>query len=312
MTRYRSSEPREKIGPDRKFPQDPDQRTIAQRAAEQAGATTAAIRRSFIARPEPDPAGPVPPMARMLRGSGGRGGTTRLKLYLSLLWLARGRERPVFGYPAQQLAALLGLPAPGTAGARRVQDALRWLHEQNFVALDRRPGDVTRVHLLDDAGSGTVYRDPGSLTSPQSKLSRTEREQHFYVQLPSEYWTNGWITHLSGAATAMYLAALREERGPARAPVWISPRIGREQYNLSDETRTKGLKELVDNSLLALERRPVPQTAFDERYRARNIYRLIPDGLTNIHHSITRADRPPAADNLFAPSDRFQDLQVDD
>jgi hypothetical protein len=52
-------------------------------------------------------------MARILR-SGGRGGASRLKLYLSLLWLARNRrrERPVFSHPAQHLAALLGLPNP--------------------------------------------------------------------------------------------------------------------------------------------------------------------------------------------------------
>jgi hypothetical protein len=166
-------------------------------------------------------------MARIPRGSGGRGGATRLKLYLSLLWLAPDRERPVFTYPAHQLAALLDLPNPDRAGARRIQDALRWLHEQSFVALDRQPGNVTRVHLLDDAGTGTPYRDPGSLTCKKAGLSDREREQHSYVQLPGEYWTNGWVTHLSGAATAMYLAALRGERGPVHEPVWISPPPGR-------------------------------------------------------------------------------------
>ena len=209
-----------------------------------------------------DATSPAPPMARMLRG-GGRGGATRLKLYLSLLWLARGRQRPVFSYPAQQLAALLGLPDPDTAGTRRIQDALRWLHENSFVALDRRPGNASRVHLLDDAGSGTAYRDPGSLANKRARLAEPEpepeRERHFYVRLPREYWTNGWITHLSGAATAMYLAVLREQRGTIHEPVWISPRIGRDQYDLSDETRTKGLTELVDAELLALNADPPPR-----------------------------------------------------
>jgi hypothetical protein len=88
-------------------------------------------------------AGRSPACPRILRGSGGRGGAARLKLYLTLLWLARNRnrERPVFAYPAQQLATLIGLPGPATAGARRIQEALHWLADAGFVALDRRPGD---------------------------------------------------------------------------------------------------------------------------------------------------------------------------
>ena len=205
----------------------------------------------------------------------GRGGATRLKLYLSLLWLARNfsRERPVFAYPAQQLAALLGLPSPDAAGARRVQEALRWLAEAGFVALDRRPGDVTRVHLLDDAGSGDPYRPAGPLTTPAPKRSQKEREQHFYVQLDARYWTEGWITELSGAATAMLLACLYEQRGRPDEAIWVSPAAGRERYDLSDETRNKGLRELVDWGLLDLRRRPVPAASFfDERFRARNVY----------------------------------------
>ena len=137
------------------------QQDAARAAAVQAGADSAAVRWRFIARQEAS--APAPPMARILRGGGGRGGATRLKLYLSLLWLARSfnRERPVFAYPAHNLAALLGLPNPDTAGARRVQEALRWLENAGFVALDRRRGDVTRVHLLDDAGSGAAV--PASL-----------------------------------------------------------------------------------------------------------------------------------------------------
>src|SRR5947207_13688678 len=46
----------------------------------------------FISRPVPSD--PSPPLARILRGGGDRGGATRLKLYVSLLyvsllWLAR-------------------------------------------------------------------------------------------------------------------------------------------------------------------------------------------------------------------------------
>src|SRR5688572_19748264 len=96
-----------------KFARNELQLSVAQRAAEQAGARSAAIRYAFIARAEA--ADPSPPLARLLRGSGGRGGAVRLKLYLTMLWLARGRQDPVFAYPAQQYAALLGLPSPEQA-----------------------------------------------------------------------------------------------------------------------------------------------------------------------------------------------------
>ena len=253
------------------------QREAARAARTWAGADTAAVRWRFIARQ--DASEPSPPMARILRGDGGRGGAARLKVYLSLLWLARHRtlERAVFSYPARHLAALIGLPHPGGAGARRVQEALRWLDKKGFVALDRRPGDVTHVHLLDDAGSGEPYRPAGPLVTQAPKRSRSEREQHFYVQLDARFWTEGWVTKLSGAAIAMYLACLYEQRG-RDGEIWVSPRMGRERYDLSDETRNKGLRELTDQGLLGLARRPVPAASlFDERFRARNIYLIRPE-----------------------------------
>jgi hypothetical protein len=257
--------------PDRGFTPPPYQQDAARAAAVQAGAQSAAVRYRFIARQ--DAAAPSPPMARILRGGGGRGGATRLKLYLSFLWLARSasRDRAVFAYPAQQLAALLGLPGPGTAGARRVQEALHWLEKEGFVALDRRQGDVTRVHLLDDAGSGDPFLPAGPLSTQAPKRTQKDREPHFYVKLDARFWTQGWITELSGAAVAMLLACLYEQRGRPDEAIWISPRIGRERYDLSDETRNKGLRELVDWGLLELRRRPVP-ASFDERFRARNVY----------------------------------------
>ena len=248
------------------------QQEAAAAAAVQAGAASAAVRYRFIART--DPSAPSPPMARMLRGGGGRGGATRLKVYLSYLWLARSasRDRPVFAYPAHQIAALLGLPAPRSAGARRVQEALRWLEDEGFAALDRRPGDATRVHLLDDAGSGDPYQSPGPLAAPAPKRAQKDREPHFYVKLDARLWTEGWITELSGAAIAMLLACLYEQRGRADQPIWVSPAVGRERYDLSDETRNKGLRELAAAGLLDLLRRPVPAATFDERFRARNVY----------------------------------------
>ncbi|MEU0156976.1 hypothetical protein [Micromonospora fulviviridis] len=291
-----------------KFRRDPRQMETAHEAARHAGAAGAAIRWRFIART--DPTEQPPPMARILRGGGGRGGATRLKLFLSLLWLARGRPDPVFGYPAQQLASLLGLPSPSGAGARRIHEALKWLHGEGFIALEHRPGEAARIHMLDDAGSGAAYQAPGPLVTRSRKHS-TDREKHFYVQLKREFWTEGWISHLSGAAVAMYLAALHEERGKTGEAVWISPRIGRECYDLSDETRGKGLAELVNLGLLNLEKRPVPQASFDERYRARNVYRIVPNGLTKVHGK--SRDDLTSRDSLdpFAMSEDFSSYFAD-
>ena len=285
--------------PERDFVPPSYQQEAARAASDQAGAGSAAIRYRFIARQEAS--APSPPLARILRGGGGRGGATRLKVYLSLLWLTRNRnlERPVFAFPAQQLAALLGLPSPEDAGARRVQEALRWLAKEGFVALDRRPGDVTRVHVLDDAGSGEPYQPPGRLTTRAPRRSQKEREQHFYVQLDARFWTEGWITQLSGVAVAMYLACLYEQRGRSDEAIWVSPRMGRERYDLSDETRNKGLRELTDRGLLSLARRPVPATSFfDDRFRARNVYLIQPGAWARSkspqrHRSAPGAKVPP-------------------
>ncbi|MFH0245809.1 hypothetical protein ACGRHY_26110 [Streptomyces sp. HK10] len=40
---------------------------------------------------------------------------------------------------------------------------------------------------------------------------------------------------LPGAVIAMYLILLHEQRGQEKK-VWLSPRSGRERYDLSDET----------------------------------------------------------------------------
>lgn len=152
----------------------------------------------------------------------------------------------------------------------------RRLADAGFVALDRRPGDATRVHLLDDAGSGAPYQPAGGLTTPALRRTQQQRREHFYVQLDARFWTNGWITELSGTAVAMYLACLYKRRGRDET-IWISPQAGRDRYDLSDETRNKGLRELTDHGLLLLGRRPVPTASlFDERFRARNTYIIDP------------------------------------
>lgn len=241
-----------------------------QAMARAGGAKSAAVRYRFIARsgPEQDP----PPLARLLRGSGGRGGAARLQVYLSMLWLSRNEDKPVFAYPALQWALLLGYERPETAGARRVQEALRWLDGAGFVDVRRRKGASSAVHLLSDAGTGRPYVAPGPAIK---QTPRSQREEHLYVQLPAGLWIKGWIMELSGAAIAMYLVLLHEQRGEEKQ-VWLSPRIGRERYDLSDETRRKGLTELADRGLVEVSKRPLHQGLFEDHYRSRHVYDLNP------------------------------------
>ncbi|MFI9155699.1 hypothetical protein [Streptomyces sp. NPDC053367] len=245
----------------------------AQAKARAGGARSAAVRNRFIARggPEED----APPLARLLRGGGGKGGAARLKLYLSMLWLSRNEDAPRFDYPAHQWARLLGFDKPDAAGARRIQQALRWLDEQAFVRLQHRQGAPSAVHLLSDAGTGRPYEAPGPA---MKRLSRAQKQEHFYVQLPAGLWTQGWVMELSGAAIAMYLVVLHEKRGEEKT-VWLSPRIGQERYDLSDETRRKGLNELADHRLVSVRRRPVHQGLFEDHFRSRNVYDLNPEDL---------------------------------
>jgi hypothetical protein len=249
------------------------------------GANSAAVRYKFIARASEQEESP--PLARLLRGSGGRGGAARLKLYLSMLWMARNDNAPYFQHPAHQWARLLGFEDPDHSGARRIQDALRWLDGEAFVELKRRAGAPSEVRLLSDNGSGRPYEAPGMAIK---SVSRAQREEHLYVQLSAGLWINGWVMELSGAAVAMLLVILHEQRGAENKTVWLSPRVARERYDLSDETRRRGLVGLQSAGLVDVSKRPLHQGLFEDAYRKRNVYALDPKALD---------DQPP--DSPFEP-----------
>ncbi|MGW8863367.1 hypothetical protein ACWGNY_30855 [[Kitasatospora] papulosa] len=106
-----------------------------------------------------------------------------------------------------------------------------------------------------------------------------QKAANLYVQLAAGFWTKGWVQHLSGAAIAMYLVLLHEQMGEENKSVWIAPRMGQERFDLSDETRRKGLKDLVDQNLAVVRKRPLHQGLFNEAYRTRNVYDITPRGL---------------------------------
>ncbi|MFC1431363.1 hypothetical protein ACEZDB_11980 [Streptacidiphilus sp. N1-3] len=244
----------------------------ALRAAESAGNRArkrAQIRYRFVERENIEE--PVPPMARLLRG--GRGGQVRLKLYLSFLWMQTEDLGTPLGYPARAWATLFDLPDPSKAGARRITDAQSWLEEQGFVGVAARPGSGNLITLLDDSGNREPYVVPGAAAN-RERAEKGKSLQNRYIQLPGTFWTNGHITVLSGAAIAMLLALLCEKGASEEGTgMWFSPSDAERRFALSEDTRSKGLRELSEAGLVTTRRRPVNPTDFDVR-RMRNVHDL--------------------------------------
>ena len=230
-------------------------RRRAQSAATRVHHTAAPIRQGFI-RAEGN--GPTP-LARIIRG--GRSGEVRLKLYLSLLWIAR---RPPFetDFRAEAWAELLNLTSAETLGRRRVSDALQWLDTHGFVRVQRRPGRTSLVFLLDDAGRGRAYMPPGAVQGER------------YIKLPAGFWVNQWIVRLSGSAVVMFLILMDQYYSTGKRPeFWVSPGRARELYGLSKDTWTKGVAELARSGIVGIDRYPVNDDDFGWS-RLRNVYTL--------------------------------------
>lgn len=229
---------------------------------------TAPVRVAFVRRQ--DGSGARPPLAKLM--SVGRGNDVRLKLQLSFLWFAASPPHDLT-YPARAWATLLGLDDPDTNGARRVRQGITALREAGLVEVAARQGQPSTIYLLEESGSGDAYSLPGDA---YNRLRNTpDGWRHQYFQVPDALWTSGWLSVLSGAALAMLLV-LMAEQGPRSSDVdlWFSPRVARERYGLSDETRSKGLRELRAAGLITARRKAAQRDALDFR-RVRNTYRIV-------------------------------------
>ncbi|MET1035203.1 MAG: hypothetical protein ABWX68_08220, partial [Arthrobacter sp.] len=67
---------------------------------------------------------------------------------------------------------------------------------------------------------------------------------------------------------------------PATTAVWFSPKVVSERYNLSDDTRSKGMNELVDLGIVTVQRRAINPNDFDIE-RVRNTYTLDTNKIKN-------------------------------
>lgn len=191
----------------------------------------------------------------------------RLKLFLSMNLIAARAPHDVTRKPVSW-AALLSLADPDVNGARRIRDAINWLEHNKLIRTEKRPGGPPRVFLLSQLGTAGPYLRP-SLGGAR------------YVNVPVAFWQNGWIVTLSAPAIAMWLIT-KEMQGGRDSPdeVWVSPLVAKERYDLSDDTRTKGTRELASHGLLTIGRtKQGDEWRWD---RLRNTYWLNLDRLEDV------------------------------
>jgi len=83
-----------------------------------------------------------PPLAKLIFDGGGQGGGVRLRLYLYITLIATGRPYDIKKPPVPKAwAERLALP-PRT-GARRINDALAWLEDNELIKLTPNRGGPT-------------------------------------------------------------------------------------------------------------------------------------------------------------------------
>ncbi len=191
-------------------------------------------------------------MAEIVR----RGRERTLEQYLLAVALATGHPHDV-NRDSRIWARAVGLPenASGRAAVSR-----NWAFLRNLklvrVARKKRLASVT---LLREDGSGAPYTHPSKDRRPS------------YLQLPFEYWLDGYHTRLSLAAKTMLLIALSlPDRFPlpgARAPSW---------YGISESTAARGFRELREAGLLTVEREEKTAPLAPEGYTLVNFYTLQP------------------------------------
>jgi hypothetical protein len=206
--------------------------------------------------------GPGEPMlASLLRG--GRGGSVRLKLYLSIVLLAGSKHQhqvhgrnTVVDVSSARWARALNLADPTASGARRVADGQNQLAERRLIGVERRPGQEPKVTLLHPSGSGRAWVEPGTP----------------YVRVPLEIWTRRWIWCLSGKELAVLIALLDLCGGKGRdgtgGPQALSG-THLMHYGMSEDTWRLGSAMLERRGLIRTDREVVRVDLESPRRRKR-------------------------------------------
>lgn len=210
-----------------------------------------------------DPAEAPTPLKRI--GSDGRGQGLRLKLYLSMTMLATKKPYQLRPYTASAYATMLALEDPDGQGARRVNQAQRWLRDAGFIQRVENGTHPPHIVLLPLEARG----DWGGR----------------WITLPIGLWSNGWIQVLPGRALVLYIV-LRELTGGRPDGATADGRRKR-QYGLSDETWARGTADLEALGLAQVSRVIDNSDPFSRR-QPRLKYRLEDGAMSRLppqHHA---------------------------
>lgn len=228
----------------------------------------APVRRAFVTRGAGDRKSPLGELLSSASTSGGgRGGRTRLALLLSLLWVNSAGEYES-SRPARWWAEILGLPDPGTKGARSVTTNFRELERRGFIVVT--PGDKgynSTVRLLTETAPHDAYVVPALAGDS-------------YFRLSERLWTQGTIGELDGPALAMFLilSYYYNAKTHVQEGTWFGSTYFSEQHGLSEATRTKGLATLVKKGVAHMKETFIDVKDEGRGYRTlrRRVYRLEP------------------------------------
>lgn len=203
---------------------------------------------------------------RSSRGGGGRGGRTRVALYVSLLWVAGGGDHTTTR-PASFWAKLIGLPDPETTGARTVRSTWAELDRRGFItsASGNYSGDLPQIRPLHDDGTKARYSIPRG------------HGGDYYFRVPENFWLLHVLgDELSGPGLAMYLIALRAAQlSRDNTPLVFPAPLFKERYGLSESTRKSGLRNLDELGVLDVEPAVVDDQGHGgHRLRPRNTYTI--------------------------------------
>lgn len=239
-------------------------RNLAAQLHDRLDRKSVAVRSSFISSMDPET---LPPLTSLIRG--GRGGEVKLKLLLSMLWVAVKEPYDV-SQSARVWAELIGLEDPEGKGAARVNAAVRRLTEAGYLHAEKSPGLPHRLYLQEETGARKPYTHPGAYWEKGRRSPDSPR----YTQIPVELWLNGWIAKLTAPGLSMLLILLEQARGKNFAGIWFSPSVAAKRYGLSEVTRRKGWEELQSLGIISVGQAPVGRGTLNTT-RRRNTYTVI-------------------------------------
>ncbi|MFZ2272204.1 hypothetical protein [Corynebacterium variabile] len=203
---------------------------------------------------------------RRLVAAGSRDGIT-LRLYLALIWRCSASPFRT-DVSAQQWGELLALEEPINTYSRRVSKAIKRLENENLISVKREKGRTSLITLLDESGDGSEYTRPHYGRNPKNR----------WVKIPVDLWQNDRFYDLGTPGLAMMLALLAEAHRDGSA-VWWSPRRFKQRIGLTESTRSRGVKQLVEAGFVTVVREKVPGVRGKFSNEAvRNTYLLHLDG----------------------------------